>query len=78
MLRRPKQKQKRLKVKKEGSVYWFTIGELEYRLLGVKDLFVSSLRVNIKAKREALSAYDTCDLYSARSRELTPLSSPAF
>ena len=36
--------------------------------MGVRDLFVSNLRVNVKAQCEGESFYDNLDLYSARSR----------
>jgi len=60
--------------KKEGPKYLFTTGGVSYRLLGVKEMFVSTLRVNIRAEKldEADSSkyLDNVDLYSARSRAL--------
>jgi len=60
--------------KKEGQKYLFTMAGVNYRLLGVKEMFVSSLRVNIRAEKEDstdTSKYlDNVDLYSARSRSL--------
>jgi 5S rRNA maturation endonuclease (ribonuclease M5) len=55
-------------VRKEGPKYLFTIAGVTYRLLGVKELFVSSLRVNIRAEKEEERFLDNVDLYSARSR----------
>jgi DNA primase len=60
--------------KKEGQKYLFAIAGVSYRVLGVKEMFVSSLRVNIRAEKEDAidtSKYlDNVDLYSARSRSL--------
>jgi len=56
--------------KKEGQKYLFTIAGVSYRLLGVKEMFVSSLRVNIRAEKEEAKYLDNVDLYSARSRSL--------
>ena len=55
-------------VRKEGPKYLFTIGGVTYRLLGVKELFVSNLRVNIRAEKGEDRFLDNVDLYSARSR----------
>jgi hypothetical protein len=46
------------------------LDRLVYRLLGVKENFVSSLRVNIQAKKEGSEDryIDNVDLFSARSR----------
>jgi len=61
-------------VNKEGAKYLFTISGVSYRLLGVKEMFVSTLRVNIRAEKtdaEDTGKYlDNVDLYSARSRSL--------
>ena len=63
-----------LEHRKDGLFEVFTIGDMEYRLGGVKPLFVTSLRVNIRVKAPALSGgadknyYDSLDLYLARSR----------
>ena len=60
--------------KKEGQKYLFTIVGVSYRLLGVKEMFVSSLRVNIRAEKteetDSSKYLDNVDLYSARSRAL--------
>ena len=52
---------------KEGK-YTFTFKDTIYRVAGVKDVFVSNLRVNIKAEKEGKNYLDNVDLYSARSR----------
>lgn len=54
--------------RKDGLFDVFTIGDLEYRLGGVKPLFVTSLRVNIRAGNGERSYYDSLDVYTARSR----------
>jgi len=55
-------------VDKQGAVYVFTMDELTYRVVGVKELFVQDLKVTIKAEYGKESFYDRLDLYSARSR----------
>jgi DNA primase len=55
-------------VRKEGPKHLFTIAGVTYRLLGVKEFFVSNLRVNIQAVRGEEKHLDNVDLYSARSR----------
>ena len=55
-------------VRKEKGKYLFIASEISYRLLGVKELFVSNLRVNIRAEKGEMSFIDNSDLYSARSR----------
>ena len=57
-----------LEYRKDGLFDVFTIGGLEYRLGGVKPLFVTSLRVNIRAGNGKASYYDSLDLYAARGR----------
>lgn len=52
---------------KEGK-YTFTFKEVTYRVAGVKEVFISNLRVNIKAEKESKNYLDNVDLYSARSR----------
>jgi len=42
--------EKEFSVEREGEKYLFTIGGVSYRVLGVKEMFVSSLRVNIRAE----------------------------
>jgi hypothetical protein len=51
-----------------GGAYDFDFTDITYRLLGVKDVFVQDLRVNIRAQSGEESFYDRLDLYSARSR----------
>jgi hypothetical protein len=53
---------------KEGLFDIFTISGLTYRLGGVKPLFVTNLRVNIKIKHKEKNYYDSLDLYLARAR----------
>jgi len=55
-------------VKKDGHRYIFNMGKIKYRILGVKKLFVSNLKVNIKAEYEGIRFPDNVDLCSARSR----------
>jgi len=57
-------------VKKEDHRYIFTMGKIKYRILGVKKLFVSNLKVNIKAEYEGNKFPDNVDLCSARSRNI--------
>jgi len=64
----PKGKSPDFSVSKEKGKYVFSTGEISYRLLGVKELFVSNLRVNIRAEKGDMSFIDNSDLYSARSR----------
>ena len=58
-----------IKAKRKGSVWWFSGSKVTYRVVGVKDHFVSSLKVNVKAECGPECFYDTLDLYSSRSRE---------
>jgi energy-coupling factor transporter ATP-binding protein EcfA2 len=53
---------------KDGLFEVFTIGDLTYRLGGVKPLFVTSLRVNVRVGNGTQNYYDGLDLYLARSR----------
>jgi hypothetical protein len=57
-----------LAVEREGLFLVFTINGTTYRLGGVKPLFVTSLRVNIRASNGSTSYYDSIDLYAARGR----------
>ncbi|GAB1483427.1 hypothetical protein MASR2M78_22430 [Treponema sp.] len=57
-----------LKCARDGLFQVFTIGGTSYRLGGVKSLFVTSLRVNIRASNGTQSYYDGLDLYAARAR----------
>jgi energy-coupling factor transporter ATP-binding protein EcfA2 len=57
-----------LEHRKEGLFDLFTVGDLEYRIGGVKPLFVTSLRVNIRVRSGPASYYDSIELYSARNR----------
>jgi len=53
---------------RDGLFLVFRIAGTTYRLGGVKPLFVTSLRVNIRATNEEASYYDSIDLYAARGR----------
>ena len=57
-----------LNVKKDGLFQVFTLSDTTYRVGGIKPLFVTSLRVNLRASQEDKSYYDTLDLYSAKAR----------
>ena len=57
-----------LNVKKDGLFQVFTLSDTTYRVGGIKPLFVTSLRVNLRASQEEKSYYDTLDLYSAKAR----------
>ena len=56
------------KAEKQGIKHIFTIGPMIYRLTGVKEIFLSHLRVQIKAGFEGEPHWDGIDLYSSRSR----------
>ena len=53
---------------REGMFLSFTLSPITYRLGGVKPLFVTSLRVNLRASEGDSSYYDSLDLYSAKAR----------
>lgn len=57
-----------LQFERDGLFQVFTIGSTMYRLGGVKPLFVTSLRVNVRATSNGVSYYDSLDLYAARGR----------
>jgi len=57
-----------VKVVRDGLFHVFTIGSTVYRVGGVKQLFVTSLRVNLRAILADMSYYDGLDLYSAKAR----------
>jgi len=63
-----------LQCKREGLFHHFTIGELSYRIGGVRPLFVTSLVVNIRASCGTTSFPDTVNLYAARARSSFALS----
>ena len=56
-------------ISKDASGYTCTSGDVIYKITGVKDSFVSNLRINIRAECGTGKYYDNVDLYSARSRE---------
>jgi DNA primase catalytic core len=66
-LREPAGK-KRIHVEEKGGKYYFHFAEITYRLIGVKEGFVSSLKVNVRAEKEEDKHIDNVDLFSARSR----------
>ncbi|MBN2253341.1 MAG: toprim domain-containing protein, partial [Kosmotogaceae bacterium] len=70
------QSEKLFTVEKDGPCYQFLFADLSYRILGAKETFVSSLRVNVRVERnEDVKKYlDNVDLYSARSRGAFALS----
>jgi hypothetical protein len=53
---------------REGIFQVFKIGEITYRIGGIKPLFVTSLRVNVRASNGSVSYYDSIDLYANRGR----------
>jgi energy-coupling factor transporter ATP-binding protein EcfA2 len=53
---------------RDGLFHQFTIGEMSYRVGGVRQLFVTSLKVNIRASSGGASYYDSLDLYAAKAR----------
>ena len=57
-----------LTCERDGHFLVFTIAGTTYRLGGVKPLFVTSLRVNVRASCGKVSYYDSIDLYAARGR----------
>jgi DNA primase len=66
----PEQEDAHVKAEKDTLGHVFTINDIAYRVTGAKELFISNLRVNIKAEDAdtGLKYYDNLDLYSARSR----------
>jgi 5S rRNA maturation endonuclease (ribonuclease M5) len=65
---RPEMAGQPFEVSRVGPKHLFKISGIEYRVLGVKSIFVSSLRVNIQAEYQGMKFLDNVDLYSARSR----------
>jgi energy-coupling factor transporter ATP-binding protein EcfA2 len=65
-------RRERLACVKDGLFHIFSTGgdeaPLEYRVGGVKALFIASLRVNVRVGNGFHSYYDSLDLYSARNR----------
>jgi DNA primase catalytic core len=55
-------------VREDGIAVLFTFGAVSYRVVGAKESFGASLRVNVKAEAEDVKYFDNLDLYSARSR----------
>src|SRR4030042_5031604 len=63
---KPEEERILFKVHKDGFKYTFLIGDASYIVTGLKELFVSNLRVNIKAEYNGEWYPDNLDLYSAR------------
>ena len=57
-----------LRFERDGLFHLFTISEITYRVGGVRQLFVTSLKVNIRASCSGSSYYDSLDLYAAKAR----------
>jgi hypothetical protein len=57
-----------LNVVSDGLHRVFSLAGIQYRVSGAKSIFVTSLRVNIRATHEGLSHYDSLDLYAAKAR----------
>ncbi len=55
-------------VVRDNSKYIVTTPQVTYRILGAKDSFSTSLKVNIRAERAGQRYIDNVDLFSARSR----------
>jgi DNA primase len=55
-------------VSRDGKRWNFKFGEVVYRVLPSVEVFVSSLKVNIRAEAAEELFLDNCDLYSSRSR----------
>ena len=60
-------KKAKITVRKDGLFTVFETGGTSYRIGGVKPLFVTSLRVNIRAGNGKVSYYDSIDLYASRA-----------
>ena len=59
-----------ISVSQEGERKVFEITGVRYKVSGAKELFVASLRVNIRAETNERKYIDNVDLLSARSRQL--------
>ncbi len=57
-----------LHVERDGLFHVFRVGAMTYRIGGVRQLFVTSLKVAIRASAGMMSYYDTVDLYAAKAR----------
>ncbi len=71
-LQTPKPKEKPFASRSEGK-YLFHCSSLDYRIIGVKEGFVSSLKVNVRCQKpedDSVKFIDNVDLFSARSRTL--------
>ena len=64
-----KEEERSFKAEKDHLGIVFTVSGTTYRITGIKEMFISSLRVNIRANDSGgAKYYDNLDLYSARSR----------
>jgi DNA primase catalytic core len=63
----PEEKQP-FKVREEKGQFYFTCLDITYRFTGVKEMFVNSLRVTIRADHAEDFFIDTVDLYLYRAR----------
>ncbi|MCF0241138.1 MAG: hypothetical protein HUK25_00780, partial [Treponema sp.] len=59
---------KKMEIRREGFFTVFETDGVSYRIGGLKPLFVTNLRVNIRAGNGKVSYYDTIDLYQSRGR----------
>lgn len=57
-----------MQVEEKDGNFYFLLGSIQYRLSGVKEGFISSLKVTVRAEKEGKKFVDKTDLYSARSR----------
>ena len=67
-LLKPSEGKEAFRVQRDNFKYIFTIADIDYTVTGVKDIFVSNLRINVKAEYQGEWFPDNLDLYSARSR----------
>lgn len=67
-LLKPSEEKQAFRVQRDNFKYIFTIADIDYTVTGVKDIFVSNLRINVKAEYQGDWFPDNLDLYSARSR----------
>jgi DNA primase catalytic core len=62
------EEEKSFQITREGIKDIFKAGHITYEIVGAKELFVTNLRVNVKATYSGESYYDNADLASGRSR----------
>ena len=61
-------KPKDFEVKEDNGQYYFICFDITYRLTGVKEMFVNSIKVTIRARHEEDFFIDSVDLYLYRAR----------